>query len=186
MRAAILVIDMVKDTFQEDHPYPITPHARAIVPRINQVTAWARLQGHAVVFACDSFLEGDFIFKGKMKPHSLRGTPGSEVTELLDRGPRDVVLPKRRFSAFFKTDLDQTLRGWGIDTVAVCGIATNFCVLATALDALCHDFQAILLEDASAAFRPDLHHQTLELYRKNPLSPLLRVQTVAELMNQDP
>ena len=55
----------------------------------------------------------------------------------LDRLPRDMVLPKRRFSAFFKTDLDQTLRTLDVDTVLVGGISTNFCVLTTALDAVC-------------------------------------------------
>jgi nicotinamidase-related amidase len=170
---------MVRDTFE--HDYPITPHARAIVPKVNELTAWARRRDHPVVFACDSFLPDDFIFGGKMKPHSLRDTPGSEVASELPRAASDVILPKRRFSAFFKTDLDQTLRTWGIDTVLVCGIATHFCVLATALDALCHDFQAIIIEDAAASYKPEIHEQTLDLYRKNPLYPLLQVLSVEEV-----
>jgi nicotinamidase/pyrazinamidase len=181
MRAAVLVIDMVRDTFREEESYPITPHARAIIPRINEINRWARKKGFPVVFACDSFLEDDFIFRGKMKPHSLRGTEGSLVTEELEQEQGDVYLPKRRFSAFFKTDLDQTLRNWKVDTVLVCGISTHFCVLTTALDALCLDFQAVMVEDATAASHPELHEKTLDLYRKNPLFPLLRVQTAEEI-----
>jgi len=183
MRAAILVIDMVKDTFSEGHHYPITPFARAIVPAVNRITAWARKKDFPVVFACDSFLEDDFIFKGKMQPHSIMGTAGSEVTDLLDMDQNDVYLPKRRFSAFFRTDLDQTLRGWGVDTVFICGIATHFCVLATGLDALACDFSAVLVEDATATFSAEAHRNALDLYRKSPLHPLLRVMKTDELLD---
>jgi nicotinamidase-related amidase len=182
MRAAVLVIDMVRDTFREERPYPITPLAKAIVPAVNRVTAWAREKSYPVVFACDSFLEDDFIFKGKMKPHSLRGTSGSKVTELLDFEAGDVYLAKRRFSAFYKTDLDQTLRGWKVDTVILCGIATHFCVLATVLDALSLDFSAVLVEDATASFSAEAHKNTLDLYRKSPLHPLLRVMSVKQVL----
>jgi nicotinamidase/pyrazinamidase len=183
MRAAVLVIDMVKDTFSQDHHWPVTPFARAIVPAINRITAWARKKNFPVVFACDSFLEDDFIFKGKMQPHSIMGTTGSEVTDLLDKDQKDTYLPKRRFSAFFKTHLDQTLRGWGVDTVVVCGIATHFCVLSTVLDALACDFSAILVEDAAATFSAEAQKNTLDLYRNSPLHPLLRVMKTEDVFN---
>jgi nicotinamidase-related amidase len=182
MRAAVLVIDMVKDSLSEDHPYSVTPFARAIVPAINRITAWAREKNFPVVFACDSFLEDDFIFKGKMKPHSIMGTAGSEVTDLLDMGPEDTYLPKRRFSAFFRTHLDQTLKGWGVDTVVVCGIATHFCVLSTVLDALACDFSAIFAEDATATYSAEAQQHTLDLYRKSPLRPLLRVMKTEDVL----
>jgi nicotinamidase-related amidase len=183
MRGSVLVVDMVKDTFVEDHPLPITPYAEAIAPRIDEVTRFARERGWPVIFACDSFVKDDFIFEGKMRPHSLRGTAGSEVTDRLEVLPGDVYLPKRRFSAFFKTDLDTTLRTAGVDTAIVCGISSHICVLATTLDAICHDFSAILVEDATAAFNPEIHERTLENYRRNPLYPLLRVMTAKELFD---
>ncbi len=176
MGPAVLVIDMVRDTFHEE--YAITRHAREIVPTINRLTGWARERGFPVIFSCDSFLENDFIFRGKMKPHSLRGTEGALVASELAREERDVYLPKRRFSAFFKTDLDQTLRLWEVDTVAVAGISTNFCVLATAFDAICNDFRTVILEDACAAHDPAVHRATLEPYRNSPLFPLFQIMTV--------
>jgi nicotinamidase-related amidase len=112
----------------------------------------------------------------------LRGTPGAEPIDELDRAESDMVLPKRRFSAFFKTDLDQTLRTRAVDTVVVCGIATHVCVLTTALDAVCHDFGSIIVEDATASYDATVHAHTLDLYRKSPLHPLLRILTTAELL----
>jgi nicotinamidase/pyrazinamidase len=119
-----------------------------------------------------------------MRAHSLRGTKGAEVLEDLDQAPKDIFLPKRRFSAFFKTDLDMTLRLLQIDTVAVTGIATHFCVLTTALDALCHDFRAVILEDCSAAPTPEMHQRTLDNYRRNPLYPLLRVMDSSAFLHE--
>ena len=104
--------------------------------------------------------------------------------EGLDQAPTDIVLPKRRFSAFFKTDLDMTLRLLQIDTVAVTGITTHFCVLTTALDALCHDFRAVILEDCSAAPTPEIHQRTLDNYRRNPLYPLLRVMDSSAFLQE--
>ncbi|HSO71787.1 MAG TPA: isochorismatase family cysteine hydrolase [Thermodesulfobacteriota bacterium] len=175
MKPAIIVVDMVKDNFHDEDHLPITVQARAMIPALNRLLQAARSKGAPIIFACDSFLVGDFIFQGKMKAHSLRSTPGAEVLEDLDRTPADIFLPKRRFSAFFKTDLDMTLRLLQIDTVAVTGIATHFCVLTTALDALCHDFRAVILEDCSAGPTPEIHQRTLDNYRRNPLYPLLRV-----------
>jgi nicotinamidase/pyrazinamidase len=181
MNPAILVIDMLKDTFTKN--YPIAPYARQIIPAINRLTQWARNLNIPIIFACDSFLERDFIFKGRMKPHSLRGTDGALVIDELEKDNADILLPKRRFSAFFKTDLDQTLHVWGIDTVALTGIATNFCVLNTAFDALSHDFSVIIVADACAAHSPDVHASTLKNYEHTPLYPLFRILNCDELMH---
>jgi nicotinamidase-related amidase len=54
----------------------------------------------------------------------------------------------------------------------LCGrrVAAHFCVLTTALDAICHDFKAVLLEDCSASFSKNLHRQTIATYRQIPFT----------------
>jgi nicotinamidase/pyrazinamidase len=184
MRPAIIIVDMVKDSFREEHQLPITQEAQPIIPRINDLMHKGRALGIPIIFACDSFLPDDFIFRGKMKPSSIRGTEGSEVTDQLEVHQGDMILPKRRFSAFFKTDLDQTLRTWKCDTVVVGGITTNVCVLMTVMDALCHDFSAILLEDCCAAHKREVHETTIENYRKFALYPLFRIMTAEEFLRE--
>jgi nicotinamidase/pyrazinamidase len=181
-RPALLVIDMVKDNFDEGKHLPITVFGKAIIEPINRLSAVFRKKGWPVVFSTDAFHEGDFIFKGRMKPHSLAGSEGAEVIDELDRHPEDLWLPKPRFSAFFRTDLDQWLRKREVTLCAVAGIATNFCVLTTAMDALCYDFKAVLLEDCSACWSAEIHHQTLDTYRRNPLDPLFKVSGSAEFL----
>jgi nicotinamidase/pyrazinamidase len=181
MQAAILVIDLVKDTFRHDHA--ISRAARAFMPALNDFLEKSRILSHHIIYSTDSFLENDFIFRGRMKPHSLRGTEGADVATEIKQGPNDVWLPKRRLSAFFKTDLDQTLRTWGVDTVAVAGVATPFCVLMTALDAFSHDFNTVILEDLSAAADADMHRACLDLYRDSVVHPLLRIMTAEEFLS---
>lgn len=175
MKAAILIIDMVRDNLREEKHFPITKEATAIIPKLNNLLEQAGKRECPVIFASDSFLKEDFIFKGKLKPHSIRGTEGAEVVSEIIKGENDMYLIKRRFSAFYKTDLDQTLRTLGIDTVAVTGIATTFCVLSTAFDALSNDFKTVLIEDCSAADNEATHSRILDIYRKNPLFPLFQV-----------
>ena len=178
---ALLVIDMVKDYFDEAHPLPITPLAKGIIEPINALAAVFRGNNWPVVFSTDAFKSDDFLFTGRMAPHAIAGTQGAEVIEDLNRAPQDLWLPKPRFSAFFGTGLEDWLRRRRVTLCAVAGIATHFCVLTTALDAVCHDFKSVILEDASTAFSAAVHQQTLDLYRKNPLYPLLRVATTGEL-----
>lgn len=183
-KPAILIIDMVKDNFDDSKHLPITPFARKIIPPINQLTGIFRKQGWPVVFSTDAFHEQDFIFTGRMKPHSLAGTQGAEIIDELDYRKDDCWLPKPRFSAFFKTGLENRLKEKGVTLCAVAGIATNFCVLTTVMDALCHDFKAVLLEDCSAAFSESIHEQTLNIYRRNPLYPLFRIASSSDLATE--
>ena len=126
----------------------------------------------------------DFIFKEKIKFHSIQGTEGAEVVDDLKPEPPDMILRKRHFSAFFGTDLEQWLRRQGVDTIVVTGITTEVCVLSTAMDGLCHDFYVILLEDCSASHSQEKHQACLNLYRNASLHPLLRVMTLDEFLKE--
>jgi nicotinamidase/pyrazinamidase len=180
-RPVLLIIDMVKDNFVETKHLPITPLARQIIGPINGLIRVFRKEGWPVVFPTDAFHKEDFIFKGRMKPHSLAGTEGAEIIDELDREDGDLWLPKPAFSAFFRTELDQWLRKREVTLCAVAGISTNVCVLTTVFDAISFGFKVVLLEDCTAAFSKGIHEQILNTYRRSPLYPLLKVATSSEL-----
>ena len=184
MKPAIIVVDMLKDNLKESPQNPFFQEGRAILPNLRKLLEESRKREFPIIFACDSFLKDDFIFKGRMKVHSLRGTKGAEVVDDLKPQPTDIILPKRRFSAFFKTDLDQTLRTLGVDTIIVTGITTEVCVLMTAMDGLCNDFSVILLEDCSASRSKASHQGCLDLYRDFALYPLLRIMSLDEFLKE--
>ncbi len=184
MKPALIIVDMLKDTFKKHPDAFITKEALKFVPTINRISSMFRDKGFPVIFSCDSFLQGDFIFQGKMKPHSIRGTDGANIIDELEQEKSDIVSQKRRFSAFYKTDLDQTLRTLGCDTVTVTGIATHICVLTTVLDAVALDFNAILLKDCCAAHKPEYHTGIIQMYQSSPIYPLIRVISSEEFIDE--
>jgi nicotinamidase-related amidase len=178
MKPAIIVVDMLKDNLRSE--YPISARIRSILPSVQKLLKKTRSQGHQIIFACDSYRPDDFIFQGKMKPHAIEGTSGAEVMGELSPTPQDIILRKRRFSAFFQTGLEEMLRAQGIDTVVVVGVTTHFCVLMTALDAICHDFRVIVLEDCCASHRAEIDEWIVRMYTRSPLDPLFRFMQLRE------
>ena len=118
-----------------------------------------------------------------MKPESLAGTEGAEVIDELEREAGDLWLPKPRFSAFFQTGLEEHLKKKGVTLCAVTGIATPFCVLTTAIDAIAYNFKSVIVSDCSAAATKKAHEDTLHLYKMTALYPLLSVRSSRELLS---
>ena len=182
MKFAVIVVDMLKDSFEGPPNHPIIKEFQSIIPKIKFLLEEARKLEGLIVFACDSYFKEDFLFRGKMPPHAVRGTQGAEVIDDLEVKSGDIVLPKRRFSAFFKTDLDMTFRTLGIDTIAVAGLTTEICVLATALDGLCNDFYSVIISDCSTTRTRNVHEAIISTYSRFPTYPTFRVRTAEEFL----
>jgi nicotinamidase/pyrazinamidase len=180
----LIVVDMIKDNVNTQRHGLLDQEATKIIPNILLLTRTFRRYGEKVIFACDSFMEDDFIFGGRMRPHAIRGTGGDQPIDELEMQSSDLFLAKRRMSSFHKTDLDQTLRTWKIHTVVVCGIVTNVCVLLTVMDAIQNDFRAVMVSDACACHKPEIHEMTLQSYSNLILFPLIRVLTASEIANE--
>jgi nicotinamidase/pyrazinamidase len=69
----------------------------------------------------------------------------------------DEVIPKRRYSAFFETNLEQRLEELAPDKIIVVGDCTNICVLYTVADARNRDYAVEVPADCVATFDPDAH-----------------------------
>ena len=83
---------------------------------------------------------------GPWPPHCVAGTPGAELHDAVPRDRVDVIVDKgtdpqtEGYSGFESTGLEALLRERGIDQVTIVGLATDYCVRATALDALREGF----------------------------------------------
>ncbi len=162
MKPALVVIDMIKGNepfFTEEH--------KKIIPKIAKTIEKCREHSIPIIFANDSYIKNDWLFDF-MKEHAIRGTEGVEVIDELKPEEDDIIVEKRRFSAFFRTDLDLTLKELGVDTVVLAGINTNVCVLATAFDAVSSDFYTILLSDCCASSRKELHDFVVKKFKGLP------------------
>ncbi len=95
------------------------------------------------------------------------GTWGAEFYQGISPLPGERVVIKHRYSAFINTDLNTVLKAKGIQSVMVCGVATNVCVETTTRDAYMFDYYVTMVEDCSAAYDPKLHETTLENIRRH-------------------
>ncbi len=68
-------------------------------------------------------------------PHCIEGTKGAAIVDELKPGYDDYVIKKRAYSGFYNTNLDDTLKKLGVDTLYITGVAMNICVHYTAADA---------------------------------------------------
>jgi ureidoacrylate peracid hydrolase len=95
------------------------------------------------------------------------GTWGAEFYEGISPLPTERVVIKHRYSAFINTDLNTVLKARNIQSVLVCGVATNVCVETTARDGYMFDYYVTMIDDCSAAYETKLHLGTLENIRRH-------------------
>lgn len=92
----------------------------------------------------------------------LEGTEEWKIIPEIKVEPQDLILPKKRYSAFFETDLEQILKERGIRDLIISGVMTNLCCETTARDAFMRDYRVFFLIDGTATGRKDLHLSTLK------------------------
>lgn len=149
-RPALLVVDMQHDFVDPDAPVTCAPMAQRAIPHIRAVLEAARRVGAPVVFTrglARPDLRDVGLWKSKARRDGhvqVEGTRGAEIIEELSPQEGDVVIEKRRPSAFFNTELDVFLRSLKIDTLIVTGASMSGCVRATIVDAFSRDIRVIV------------------------------------------
>lgn len=165
MRRALVVVDMIEDFVHEGGALYCGPSMAAIVPVIRREVDRARGAGEPVVYLKDDHLPNDAEF-AMFPPHAIAGTNGARIVPELAPAAGDVVIPKRRYSGFFGTDLDITLRERGVDTLRLVGDCTNICVLYTAADARNLGYAVEVVRDGVTSFDLEAHADALRELEK--------------------
>ena len=140
------------------------PFARQVVPPLTELLPRARAAGVLVVFVRIAFRPngadlpaGNALFSTFFEAKEIfhEGMAGTEID--LPVHDEDVVVLKRRASAFAGTDLDLVLRARSIDTLAIAGVATSAMVAATCYDAADRGYRITVLRDGCADPDPAVH-----------------------------
>jgi len=149
---AILAVDMLND-FLKPGGKMVLDTGKVIIEPSSRLLERARNNRISIVYVNDSHRPGlrqDREFK-KRAEHCIEGTWGAEVIRELKPQEGDFVVKKRRFSGFYETDLDLTLKDLEIDTVVIIGVVTNICVRSTVHDAFFRGYKVIIPRDCVMA-----------------------------------
>ena len=171
---ALVIVDVQND-FLPGGQLPV-PEGDAVIPSLN---AWIRVFRTAdlpIVATRDWHPADHCSFQargGPWPPHCVAGTPGAEFAPGLKLPENAIVVSKATtpdrdaYSGFEGTDLAERLRELGVKRLFVGGLATDYCVLNTVLDALKEGFETYVITDAIRAVNvnPDDGDKALEQMR---------------------
>ncbi len=173
---ALVVIDM-QNFFVAPGAALEVAAARDIVANINRLAAAMRTAGGTVAWIRMTF-EPDELSDNWTAFLPVNGGPdgagmfsaiepgrsGHELWHLLDVNGSDLVVNKRRFSAFIQgsSDLQAQLDERGVDTLIIVGTLTNVCCESTARDAMMLNYRVVMVDDATATLNERAHRAALD------------------------
>ncbi|MEU3058280.1 cysteine hydrolase family protein [Streptomyces griseus] len=137
---ALLVIDVQSAFVAGD---AAVPDASRLLDRVTDLIGRARRAGALV-----AHLQND----GPAGEPDEPGTPGWELHLPVRTGPGETVIRKSEDDGFEETSLAAELTAAGVRSLAVCGVMSEMCVLATARRALELDYRVVLPHDAHATY----------------------------------
>ncbi|MBO5698316.1 MAG: cysteine hydrolase [Alistipes sp.] len=148
-KPAILVVDMLNDFV---YGALACDRGKAIVPATARLLDAARAAGVPVIFCNDAHLRGIDRELTIWGDHAIAGTEGAKVIPELNLSDKDYVVPKRRYSGFFQTDLDILLKELGVKTVVMTGLHAHMCVRHTSADAFSLGYDVVVAKEATDSF----------------------------------
>ncbi len=183
-RTSLIVIDM-QNAFVDPQGGLYSPKFKEQVPRINKIAGACREHGISVIWVKYATRPDclDLGYTLIITPEEalsssmwhIEGTKGAELYPELEIHQEDIIVTKKRFSAFIagSSPLDRILRFMDKDTVIIVGGATNVCCGTTARDAMMLDYKVIFVADANAPITlPTMKHHTPEEIHKAELANL--------------
>ena len=180
-RPALLVIDMVNDFLAN---WPEGAKTR-LIAATNDLARLIRQRDCPIIWVRQEF-EPDLrdAFPEMISKNirsTIRGTDGCQIVSSLDVTPSDIVVVKKRYSAFFGTGLDQILLSLKPDGLVIAGINTHACVRMTAIDAYQRDWKVIVAEDCVDSYDRDHHEITLR-YMQDKIAPAMTNEELRRLL----
>ena len=162
-RDALIVVDVQRD-FCDGGALAAADTGSMLVPLKECIEA-ARKAGAVIVYTRDWHPENHSSFEANGGPwpvHCVAETEGAELMPPLRALADDLMIHKglgvdgAGYSGFERTGLDEHLKKLGVGRIAVSGLATEYCVRATALDGLKAGFETVLLTDLIRPVQPSL------------------------------
>lgn len=180
-RPVLIVIDMLNDFLSGWDP----ARRECLVRAINALAGTMRSLSLPVIWIRQEFepdLRDAFPeMRAKQIRKVIKGTAGCQILPELVLDPSDLVLVKKRYSAFFGTDLEQILCQIGPDAIILAGINTHACIRTTAIDAYQRDWPVVLALDCIDSYDRE-HHDVSLRYMKDKIASIMSNQEISSAL----
>jgi maleamate amidohydrolase len=181
MKPALIVIDMLNDYWANRD----SGCRESLVSAINDLAIAMRAHSHPVMWVRQEF-EPDLSdafqeMRRKQIRLTIKGTRGCQLLSGLNAAPSDVVIVKKRYSAFFGTRLDELLDQLGVDSLILAGINTHACIRTTAIDAYQRDWPVILALDCIDSYDRE-HHEISLRYMRDKIAAMKSNEEIKQLL----
>ncbi|RBM06260.1 cysteine hydrolase family protein [Streptomyces sp. PT12] len=170
--AVLIVVDIQGGGVERPEPGTGIPHMPGRgerAPRQRHLVDRARERGIPVVWIQEvhkpNLIDIGRELDGSEGPHCVEGRPETELAPGLRPRPDEFLIRKRRYSAFFGTELEIVLKAYKAGTVILIGGLTDVCVHYTAVDAHQHDYRVRVVTDCVAGSTSQAHDAALRAIR---------------------
>lgn len=169
---ALLILDLISDwTFPDADK--LLPRALAIAPRMARLKARCRRAGVPIIYGNDNRGHWRSDFRQVVESSLARGGHGARITAMLAPDDDDYFVLKPKHSAFFGTPLELLLQHLGVHRLLLTGVASDQCVIATAMDARMRDLQVVVAGDCVASQSAARNRRALEHFRGAVVVPTI-------------
>ena len=178
----LLVIDLLNDFLDS---WPAAARDR-LVQSTNELVALMRAANHPVIWVRQEFEPDLRDAFPEMRANgirvTIRGTRGAQIASELNLDLSGAVIVKKRYSAFFGTNLDQLLADLQPDALILAGINTHACIRITTIDAYQRDFPVILAADCIDSYDRE-HHEISLRYMKDKIASVMTNAEIAVVLS---
>jgi len=185
-KMTLLIIDMLNDFFQQHSR--LAEHRHGLVASINALARAFRAYGQPVIWIRQEFAPdlGDAFLEMRKDniQVTIAGTEGCKLLAELDYHPTDTTIVKKRYSAFFGTNLDELLKELCPDLLVIAGINTHACIRTTVIDAYQRDYEVVLATEGIASY-DEAHHEMTKQYLERAIAQLLPNNEILKMLTGD-
>lgn len=163
--SALLIMDVQQGVVER-----FMPEAQALLHTLAGAVAAARAAGVTVIFVRVAFRAGAPEISARNRTFAAIGAAArmdeqdaaTQIHPALDPKPDDILITKKRVSAFAGSDLDVVLRSLQVSSLTLAGIATSGVVLSTLRQAADLDYELTVLRDGCIDGDPEVHRVLME------------------------
>ncbi|SHH33282.1 isochorismatase family cysteine hydrolase [Thermosipho atlanticus] len=143
--------------------------AEKVIPRVLELIKIYKNQNYPIIFTQDWHDENDLEFNIWPK-HCVKNTEGAEIVnevkELILGYKNTYFIKKTRYSAFYKTNLDEIIKKHNINEVDIVGLVTNICVLFTVEEFRNRDIVVNVYRDGTTTYDENMYNYSIKLMKE--------------------